>query len=79
MTRRPRTIGSDGPLIDWQAVIREYGERPALHALDRVMQQHRDRDEPFDWDATKAAALDILRGDNTPGSSHRAGLRDTDS
>lgn len=79
MTRQLHTDANGLPSIDWAAVVMEYGERPALHALDRVMHRHRDSDEPFDWDATKAAALDILRGDIAPGSSYAAGLRDQDS
>lgn len=79
MTRHVHVDPAGVPSIDWDAVVREYGERPALHALDAVMQRHRDSDEPFDWDATKSAALDILRGDIAPGSSYAAGLRDQDS
>jgi len=76
MTRHAHTDPNGLPSIDWAAVIAEYGERPALHALDVVMHRHRDADAPFGWDATKAAALDILRGDIAPGSSYAAGLRD---
>jgi hypothetical protein len=79
VTRDAHTDPNGLPSIDWAAVVAEYGERPALHALDAVMHRHRDSGSPLDWDATKAAALDILRGDIAPGSSWRAGLRDMDS
>lgn len=69
-------IAEDQPSIDWDAVQYEYGERAALRALDVVMSRNRERGIPLDWDATKAAALEILRDDYMPGSSHAARLRD---
>ena len=61
MTARTRDTANGSPSIDWAAVEREYGWRAATIAIDHVMGHQWPGSEPFDWDATKAAALQLLQ------------------